>query len=86
MNIEFRFNGSQQVILTPENKKDEQLIQLFVGGNKCVKFITPPAALPTSLVIESYNVVDEVEKRIRTYGDNYLNNPTFMETLGGDQT
>jgi hypothetical protein len=55
MNIEFRFNGTQQLILTPENKKDEQLIQLFIGGNKSVKFVTPPAASPTSLVMESFD-------------------------------
>lgn len=65
MKIEFRFNSTNQLILTPENKKDETMIQLFVGGNKSIKFITPPASNPTSLVVESYNI--PTEEDIPTY-------------------
>ena len=54
MNIEFRFNGRNQIILTPENGKDKQLLQLFVGGNTSVKLAQSPAASPETVVIESY--------------------------------
>lgn len=55
MRIEFRFNGTQQIILTPENKKDEQLVQLFVGGFKDIRLNTSPAASPNSIIFESFN-------------------------------
>jgi len=67
MKIEFRFNSTNQLILTPEHKKDEQMIQLFVGGNKSIKFITPPASSPTSLVMESFNIIDEVKTKELLY-------------------
>lgn len=54
MNIEFRFNGRNQIILTPENGKDKQLLQLFVGGNTSVKLAQSPAASPETVVIESF--------------------------------
>ncbi len=67
MKIEFRFNSTNQLILTPENKKDETMIQLFVGGNKSIKFITPPASNPTSLVVESFNIINEIQSRELIY-------------------
>lgn len=65
MRIEFRFNGTQQIILTPDDKKDEQLIQLFCGGHKCVKFGQPPAASATSVVFESYSIIDESQSKLK---------------------
>ena len=63
MKQEFRFNSTDQFILTPENKKEEQMIAMFIGGKKGVKIMPPPAASPTSLVLESYDVPTEEETR-----------------------
>ena len=56
MTIEFRFNGSHQVILVPENNKDKQLIQLFVGGNTQIRMVPPPSSMPEALIMESFVV------------------------------
>ena len=66
MKLEWRFNGSQQLFIIPEDKKDEQILQLFQGGHKMIKFLTPPATQPTALVLESYSLLTEVENRMKS--------------------
>ena len=65
MNIEFRFNGAQQIILIPENNKDKQLLHLFCGENKSIKMVPPKSEMVDSLIIESF-----------TEQQTYLENPT----------
>ena len=51
MNIEFRFNGSSQVILIPENARDKQFLQLWIDGRPELR------VKPTSgeeVIIEAY--------------------------------
>ena len=37
MRIEFRFNGASQVILTPENARDKQMLQLWIDGRPALR-------------------------------------------------
>lgn len=53
MKIEFRFNSVNQVILIPENQKDNQLLQLCFGEHHDLHLSASPAASPNTVVIEA---------------------------------
>lgn len=58
--LEFRFNSSHQLILTPKDGKGKALLQLYSSGMNSLRIVAPPAQTPEALVIEA-SAVDQTQ-------------------------
>lgn len=61
MRIEFSFNSTDQLRLSPENARDKQLIQLFTDGCREIRIAPGSREKPDTLVIEAVRVAAVAE-------------------------
>jgi hypothetical protein len=57
MKIEFRFNGTSQLLLIPETSKDTQLLNMFIGEHKTFKLM--PSTGDTAIITTTADVIVE---------------------------
>lgn len=69
MKIEFSFNSTTVLRLTPENSRDKQLIALFVEGAPGIRIVAASSANPEALVVETFTLPPKPKEAL---ADQYL--------------